>query len=732
MRASSTGVDRRFILQASLSLLPLTLAGCMAAGVTESSDRMSKTTSGTAAPTPPVAKRIPYSMTYHGITLEDPYHWLKDQSYPKIDDADVLAYLNEENAYFEAQMAPFNPLTEALFVELKGRVDPDEESYPARDGVYVYWWKFDPGAQYRKWYRRPADGGAAAVILDEPALAEGKEYFRLSAMTVSPDATLIAYGVDDNGSERFTIRVKAASTGAVLADEIAETSGNPVWAEDGSGFFYTPVNENWRPFAVRFHKLGTPASADVTVYEETDAGFFVGVGKTQSRRFITIATGDHTTSEVYLIPADAPLTPPKRVAPRLKDREYSVEEHDDALYILTNDTHPNFRLVRASLDAPDAWEQLIAPSDRHYLLGHACYKDMMVLQERLDGLDQVRVRDYAGGEHYIVFPEASYTAGLDVNLEYDIEELRLNYQSMVTPRTVFDYDLDTRTLVSRQVQKIPSGYDARQYVTERLMAPARDGAMVPVSIVYKKGFPRDGSAPVHLYGYGAYGYAMPPGFSSNRLSLLDRGFAYAIAHIRGGDDLGRRWYLDGRAEKRWNTFHDFIDCAEHLVSQGYASRGGISASGGSAGGKLMGVVVNEATDMWKAIAAHVPFVDVLNTMLDDSLPLTPMEWPEWGNPITDKAAFERILSYSPYENVSTQDYPPMLITGGLNDPRVTYWEPAKWTARLRAMKTDDNLLVLKTNMGAGHGGKSGRFARLYEVAEEFTFLLNAFGLVDGG
>ena len=402
------------------------------------------------------------------------------------------------------------------------------------------------------------------------------------------------------------------------------------------------------------------------------------------------------------------------------------------LYILTNDEHVNFRLATAPVADPDNWKTLIAGSDEFYLTDVCTFKNFYVTEGRENGLDQIEIRSYGdpGKVERIAFPEASYSAGLDDNPEYDVDKLRLSYDSMVTPGTVFDYHLDDQSLETLKVQEIPSGYDASQYVTERLMIEVRDGTVVPVSLVYRKDSKIDGSAPLHLYSYGAYGYAVPPSFSTTRLSLVDRGFVYAIAHIRGGDDLGRNWYLDGKLTKRTNTFNDFVDVARGLIAKGYTSEGRITASGGSAGGELMGAIVNSDPELWGAIVAHVPFVDVLNTMQDESLPLTPGEWPEWGNPITDKTAFEYIRSYSPYDQVSAQDYPPMLITGGLNDPRVTYWEPAKWTARLRATKTDDNILLLKTNMGAGHGGKSGRWNALEETAEEFAFILWQMGMAE--
>ncbi len=679
-----------------------------------------------ALPNAPAAAVEPHASTHHGITITDPYHWLRDPGYPEVKDERVLDYLRAENAYFEAAMAPRKALVDTLFEEMKGRLKEDESSVPQKDGDFLYWWGFDKGAQYRKWYRKPVAGGADQVIVDEPALAEGKGYFRLGGATVSPDGRLIAYSVDDDGSERYKLKVRDLATGEDLATVSDTAIGAPEWSADSAYLAYTEVDENWRPLRVRLHRLGTPGGEpDPVIYEEADKGFFVGIHRSQDRSHWIISTGDQVTSEAYLVPTDDPTAKPRLVAPRQKDRQYDVDVREGRLYIRVNDTHPNYRIVTAPLASTEAWEELIPGSDRHYIRGLTAFRDLLAVTERIDGLDQLRLRTYDGQEHYVRFPEASYSAALGHNPEYAPTQLRIGYQSMVTPSTVYDYDLATRELIVRKVQEIPSGYDASAYETVRLMAPARDGTLVPVSVVYKKGFPTDGSGRLHVYAYGAYGHAIPPVFSTARLSLLDRGFAYAIAHIRGGDDLGRHWYFDGKLQKRMNTFTDFIDVTRFLIDQGYARPGRVSASGGSAGGELMGAVSNMAPDLYGAIVAHVPFVDVLNTMLDDTLPLTPPEWPEWGNPIVDRDAFEYIRSYSPYDNVAKQAYPAMLVTGGLNDPRVTYWEPAKWVARLRAEKTDDNLLLLKINMGAGHGGKSGRWDSLVEVAEEFAFVISA-------
>ncbi len=673
---------------------------------------------------PPVAEPRPVTSEHHGTETTDDYGWLRDASYPTVDDPEILEYLGQENAWFEAHMAPQQPLTDALFKEMRGRIKEADESVPQKDGDWLYWVSFEEGAEYRKHWRKAADGtGEPQLIIDEPAMAEGKEYFNLGAASVSPDGTLLAYAVDDNGSERFTARVRNLETGEDLPDEIPGTLSDLVWTADGSGFLYCLANEQWRTDNARYHRLGDDPANDIELYHETDEGFRVSVGETSSRRFLVIAAGDHETSEVRLIPADDPTGKQILVRPRKAGVEYDVEERGGLLYILTNHAHVNFRLATAPLSDPSTWTTLIAGSNDFYITGLEAYRDFYVVEGRRAGLDQIEIRYYddASRVEPVEFPEQAYVAGLGENPEFDQSVLRIGYNSMVTPGTVFDYDVNARSLETLKVQEIPSGYDASLYTTERLQIRARDGVQVPVSVVYRKD--RAKAGPLHLYGYGAYGMAIPPGFSTTRLSLVDRGFAFAIAHIRGGDDLGRNWYLTGKREHRMNAFHDFIDCAHGLIEQGYTAKGRISISGGSAGGKLMGAVINMEPELFGAVVAHVPFVDVLSTMLDASLPLTPGEWPEWGNPLTDKAAFDLIHSYSPYDNVGAHAYPPMLVTAGLNDPRVTYWEPAKWVARLRAVKTDDHVLLLKTNMGAGHGGKSGRWESLKEVAEEFAFIL---------
>jgi oligopeptidase B len=688
----------------------------------------------TPPPHPPVAAKKPRTVTHHGVTVTDDYAWLRDPGYPEVTDKEVLAHLEAENAWFEARMAPHKDRIEALFREMRGRIKEADKSVPQKDGDWLYWIEFEEGAEYKKWWRRPVaardDGSADELILDEVALAEGKEYFRLGAIAVSNDGTMLAWSVDDNGSERFTARIKVIATGEVLADEIPGTLSSLVWVAGDKGLVYSLANEQWRTDNARLHWLGRPLSEDVELYHEDDEGFRVGASLSANENWLIVSTSDHETSEVRLVPVADPLAKPILVRERREGVEYDVEERDGTLYIHANDTHENFRLATAPLDKPGEWTTLIEGSDDFYLTGFDLFRDFYVVEGRVRGLDRIEVRYYEDPARIepIAFPEASYEAALSDNPEWAVDSLRLTYESMVNPATVYDYHVAHRSLTALKVQEIPSGYDAALYATERLEIAARDGTMIPVSVVYRKD--REAGGPLHLYGYGAYGIAIGPGFSTTRLSLVDRGFAYAIAHIRGGDDLGRAWYKAGKLERRTNTFTDFVDVARGLIARGLTQAGRISISGGSAGGELMGAVINSDPELWGAVVAHVPFVDVLATMLDPSLPLTPGEWPEWGNPIEDKAAFELIRSYSPYDQVEAQAYPPILVTAGLNDPRVTYWEPAKWVARLRELKTDGNDLLLKTNMGAGHGGKSGRFESLKETAEEFAFILWQLG-VDG-
>ncbi len=678
---------------------------------------------------PPTAQRRPYQQSFHGVTLEDPYHWLQDPNYPTVDDPDVLDYLKAENAYFDDWYAPHQDLTQTLFQELKARKPEQDESVPYTENGYRYRWRFEQGAQYRVWLRQPVDrtGPGWDTFLDENTLAEGCEYFRLGALAVSPDGQNLAYSTDTNGSERFTLKVVSLASGQELTPTIENCAGSVVWNAAGDGFAYCLVNDQWRPNKARYRNLAS--GADTLLYEEHDDAFFVGLGLSQSEQLLFISAGDHVTSEVRYVPRENMLAPPTLIEARRAGHEYDVDHQGNGpdqgrLLIRSNRRHANFDLFETPVDSPaeTGWAMLLEGSPSHYLMDHVAFADAIVVALRIDGLDQIQIVSDEGVRQ-VEFPEPAYSLDLGANPSYQTHTLRIAYTSMVTPHTVFDYDWISDRLTTLKVQEIPGGYRADDYISERLEVLARDGVTVPMSLVRHKDTPVNGSAPVYLYGYGAYGHAIPPSFSSNVISLLQRGFSFAIAHIRGGDDMGYHWYESGKLSQRTNTFNDFVDCAKHLVASGHTCPGKIAIGGGSAGGELMGAVINQAPELFGAVAAHVPFVDVLTTMLNPDLPLTPMEWPEWGNPIEDKQAFDYIQSYSPVDQVSEQDYPPMLVTAGLNDPRVTYWEPAKWVAKLRHSKTDDNVLLLKTNMGAGHGGQSGRFSALQELAEEYAFFL---------
>lgn len=684
---------------------------------------------------PPIAARRPVVSHHHGDSRTDDYAWLRDPAYPDVRDPAILDYLKAENAYREAVMAPLGELREQVFRELKGRLKDDDRGVPVKRGPWFYSWRFEPGAQYRTHFRIPFDegpDGAPRTVLDEPALAERHDYLRVRAVEPSPDHSLLAYSADTDGSERFTIRLRALPGGEDLPDAIPDTSGAPAWAADSRTLFYVRLDAQLRPSSVWRHRLGTPVEADIEVYREPDPGFGVSVVLGADRRYLFIGAGDHETSEVRFIPADAPETEPRLISARRAGRLYEARHRDGAFWILTDDTHPNQRLVSVAAERPDAenWREEIAASDSVYLTGLDVFKDWMLIEEREAGVKHLRIRRFdGGGEHRIAFPEPAYAVHPAGNAEFDQAHLRIAYQSLVTPPTVWDYDVFTRERTVRKVQEIPSGYDPSLYVSERELAPSHDGALVPVTIVRRRDTPRDGTAPLYLYAYGSYGMNMDPGFGTARLSLLDRGFVFALANPRGGSELGKAWYEAGKLERKENTFRDTIAVARHLAAAGYTRAGNMALAGGSAGGLTVGAAVNMAPELFRAAAAHVPFVDVLNTMLDETLWLTPGEYPEWGNPSESEEAYRRIKAYSPYDNVEPKAYPHLFVTGGLSDPRVTYWEPAKWVAKLRATKTDDNLLVLRMNMDAGHGGKSGRYEALHEVAEEYAFMLMTFGLV---
>jgi oligopeptidase B len=688
----------------------------------------------------PTAPRRPHSFTTHGITVTDDYAWLKDDDWqevlrdPTILNADIRKYLEEENAYTESLLGHTAGLQKTLVAEMRGRIKEDDSSVPAPDGPYAYMRKFRDGGQHEMFGRMPRDGGAIEIVLDGDELAASHDYFKFGGSRHSPDHQLVAWSADVKGSEYFSIRVRDWTTRTDRDDLVEETDGGVVWSIDGKSFFYVKLDDNHRPMQVWRHRLGTAQEEDVLIYEEQDSGWFTHIHESTSGRFCVIAGGDHETSEQRMIDLADPDAVPRLVAEREEGLQYSIADRGDELFILTNaDGAIDFKIVTTPLAAPDRanWRDLIPHREGIYILDIELYSGHLVRLERANALPAIIIRDLkTSDEHAIAFDEAAYSLDAMGGYEFDTTNLRFSYSSMTTPSEVYDYDMASRTRVLRKRQEIPSGHNPANYVTTRIMATSHDGAQVPVSILHRADLKRDGTAPLLLYGYGSYGMAMPASFSANRLSLVDRGFVYAIAHIRGGSDKGWGWYLDGKRDKKTNSFDDFASAARALIEARYTGSQRIVGHGGSAGGMLMGAVANRAGELFAGIVAEVPFVDVLNTMLDDTLPLTPPEWPEWGNPIDSVADFKTILSYSPYDNVAAKPYPAILAMGGLTDPRVTYWEPAKWIARLRATMTGGGPVLLRTNMGAGHGGASGRFNRLDEVAIAYAFALWAVGLAE--
>lgn len=684
-------------------------------------------------PRPPQAKRVAHISTHHGIERDDPYHWLRAGNWqevmrnPDVLDADIRAYLEGENAYFEAEFgkAAAN-IQETIYREIRGRIKEDDSGIPTPDGPFAYFSRMLEGKQYPQMLRTPRDGDAETVLLDCNVEAEGSEYFGLGAAGHSPDHTLMAWAADRNGSEYYTLYVRDLASGKERSDRIERCAGGAVWGADSRTLYYAELDDNHRPFRVLKHVLGREQSEDEIVYEEKDAGFFVGVGKMLSGKYIAISAHDHQTSEIWLIDAEKGGAP-RLIAPRLTDREYDAEEREGVLYILTNaDGAEDFKIVTAPVAAPgpENWTELVPHREGVLVLNLIVISGHMIRLEKEDGLPRIVVRNLETGvEENVAFAEEAYSLGFSVGYEFETKTIRYSYSSPTTPQQVYDLDLVSGERVLRKEQIVPSGHNAADYVTRRLFATAPDGEKVPVTLLYRKDLKPAGTAPVLLYGYGAYGISMPAHFSVSALSLVDRGFIHATAHIRGGKDKGYRWYRLGRRAHKTNTFTDFIAAAEMLIAEGFTAKGRIVAEGGSAGGMLMGAVANMRPDLFAGIIAQVPFVDVLNTMLDDTLPLTPPEWPEWGNPIVSEEDYRQIATYSPYDNVISQTYPPIFALAGLSDPRVTYWEPAKWVARLRATKSGDAALFLKTNMGAGHGGASGRFDRLKEIALTQAFAL---------
>jgi len=682
--------------------------------------------------TAPVAEKKIKELTAHGDTRIDEYYWMNDYFKKGPDSTKVVDYLKAENAYLDTMMSGTKKFQEELFAEMKGRIKEKDESVPVLNNGYYYYSRTEEGKQYYKYCRKKGSLDAPEeILLDADKMAEGAGYFSATGFSISPDNKLMAYGIDKLSRRQYTIYIKNLETGELLKDEIKGTGGNAVWAADNKTLFYTSNNPaTLLSEKIRKHKLGSDANTDVTVYEEKDPSNYIGVYKTKSRDYIVIYSSATLSSEYRIVKASEPDASFSLFQPRIKDVLYGIDHWGDKFLIRTNLDAKNFRLMETPVDKTtrENWKEVIAHRTDVLLEDIDVFKGHWVITERKEGLLQMRIREIASGkEHYLDFGEPAYAAYVGANPEFNTTNLRYNYTSLTTPNSVFDYDMNAKNKRMMKEQEVLGGFNKADYVTERVYATAKDGAKVPVSIVYKKGTKKDGSAPLLLYAYGSYGASMDASFSSNRLSLLNRGFIYAIAHIRGGQEMGRQWYEDGKLMKKKNTFTDFIDCGEFLIKEKYTSKGHLYAMGGSAGGLLMGAVVNMAPDLWNGVVAQVPFVDVITTMSDPTIPLTTNEYDEWGNP-ADKDAYFYMKSYSPYDNLEKKNYPNMLVTTGLHDSQVQYFEPAKWVARLRVLKTDKNLLLLKTNMEAGHGGASGRFDYLKEIAMEYAFLMALEGI----
>ncbi len=678
-----------------------------------------------SAPAPRAAQR-PHKITTHGHTRIDKYYWLNERENPE-----VIAYLNAENDYLEKVMAPIKGLREELFTEMKGRIREDDESVPYKEGSYLYYTRFVSGGEYPVYCRKKAGSETEEVMLDGNEMAAGSEYFHVGGMEVSDNEELLIFATDTTGRRNYTLKVKDLKTGEIFADEILNTEGgNYAWAADNITLYYVLKDQQTLlGDKVYRHVLGTLSAEDVLVYEETDKQYYMGIFRMKSRKFIAIAS-EHigVASEFQLISASDSEAWPVTFLERGNRHEYAVEHFEDRFYIRTNRSGAeNFQLMEVQeAEAHDTskWKVVIPHREDVFLEGLEIFRDFLVVQERKEGLIHLRIMDQRSGEeHYLDFGEPAYTAFISINPEFDTHLLRFGYTSLTTPRSTYDYNMHTREKILLKEQEVLGGFDKNNYRSERIFVTARDGARVPVSLVYRKDTPVNGTAPLLQYAYGSYGATMDAAFSPSRLSLLDRGFVYAIAHIRGGLEMGRHWYEEGRMFRKKNTFHDFIDCSEALIRLKYAAGDKLFAMGGSAGGLLMGAVMNDSPRLYRGVVAAVPFVDVVTTMLDESIPLTTGEFEEWGNP-KDKAAYDYMLSYSPYDNVAEKAYPNTLVTTGLHDSQVQYWEPAKWVAKLRELKKDANLLLLYTDMTSGHGGASGRFASLKTLALEYAFLLD--------
>ena len=681
---------------------------------------------------PPIAKTKDHFSTNHNIKHNDPYNWLRADNWqevmqqPEKLDNEIRSYLEAENNYFEENFGKKNEkISKEIYQEIRARIKEDNSSVPFPHDEFSYSTKMLIGKQYAQFIRTPRNGGKETILLD-CNIEAGEGYFGFGGASHSPDHKLLLWSFDNKGSEYYTIFVRDLKTGKELDDKIENANGGGVWANDSKSFYYTELDKNHRPFRVLKHILGTKQTDDEIVYEEKDSGFFVGIGKTLSGNFITINAHDHLTSEVWLIDANIG-SKPSLIAKRKIGHEYSIDERDGELFIRTNiNGAQDFKISTTKLDKPETtnWQDLIKAQNGVLVLDIIVIKDYLIRLERFEGLPRIIARNLNTNiEETISFKEEAYALSMGAGYEFNTSTIRFSYSSPTTPNQTFDIDLNTGKRVLLKEQEVPSGHNKDDYITRRIFASANDGQKIPVTLLYRKDLKQNGKAPCLLYGYGSYGMSMPAAFSIASLSLVDRGFVYAIAHIRGGMEKGYAWYKNGRHENKINTFTDFLNVADKLIDDKYTSQKNIVAMGGSAGGMLMGAIANMRPNLFAGIIAQVPFVDVLNTMLDDTLPLTPPEWPEWGNPITSKQDYEYIASYSPYDNISAQDYPPIFALAGLTDPRVTYWEPAKWVAKLRATKTSNKALYLKTNMGAGHGGASGRFEQIKETALTYSFAI---------
>lgn len=688
-------------------------------------DMMKKETSN-----PPLAKKIPYSFELHGINIQDEYNWLRASGWPdKITDESVLSYLNEENKYFDNYMIPLADRKNMFFEELKGRIKlADQSTYIKKDN-YLYYTRTEEDKDYAIYCRKNGFHVAPEeILLDVNVIAKDQKYTSIGSFSISPDHKLMAYSVDFTGGEKYTIKIFNLETKTFLEDQIENTIGSIVWHEDQSGFFYTPTDDKWRHDKVLFHKLGAKNTEDKLILHEKDPLYYTSVGKSSSKEYIFITISGHDSNETYFIKMTDKTLTPQLVTPRKNRIQYSIDHNGKFFYQYTNDGAKNFQILRIesnNYSATKSWLTYIAEKNNKYLSGFDLTQNYLLMNYKVKGLAELVAKNLDNeAEKVLNFPENAYTAGI-YSTNFKDNDIRVDYSSLARPNTVFSYDFNSNKLSTLKVQEIPSGFDPEEYATERLFVKT-DGVEVPVSLFYKKSlFKGDGSNPLYLYGYGSYGISIAPSFRNNAVSLVNRGFVYAIAHIRGGDDLGHDWYEDAKFLNKKRTFSDFIAVADELVQLNWTSAGSIVIVGGSAGGMLVGNVINQRPELFKAVIAHVPFVDVLNTMLDENLPLTPGEYKEWGNP-KEKEYFEYIKSYSPYDNVSKQNYPSLFVTAGLSDPRVGYWEAAKWVARLRDRKLGDNIIIFKTNMSFGHSGASGRFDYLNEAAEDLVFITKIF------